>query len=213
MQGTPLTASALDKLFLSHLSLCSKFSNDNFIAYGHHSIIIPCTWLNNNNLISLDHPLYNLIHLVFLILSSTTIYVQNHAWQTAFLAFLLAFRYFVLPWFHSLQNLRFLLTPLSTLYYNQIFLNLAGPFIHSQVLSVAQSSYQNIPTAFYRCIPAVDYMFKVNTRNTRARCEICSKFTIKIPQRRHWRCFSVFFVNFEQISHLFLVFLLLTLSR
>ena len=57
------------------------------------------------------------------------------------------------------------------------------------------------------------YLFKVNNRNTRARCEICSKFTIKIPQRRHWRRFSVFFVNFEQISHLFLVFLLLTLSR
>ena len=164
-------------------------------------------------MISLDHPLYNLIHLVFLILSSTTIYVQNHAWQTAFLAFLLAFRYFVLPWFHSLQNLRFLLTPLSTLYYNQIFLNLAGPFIHSQVLSVAQSSYQNIPTAFYRCIPAVDYMFKVNTRNTRARCEICSELTTKIPKRQAsfqclccwlWTYFTpcslVSFVNFEQVD-------------
>ena len=28
-------------------------------------------------------------------------------------------------------------------------------------------------------------MFKVNNRDTRTRCEICSKLTIKIPERRH----------------------------
>ena len=28
-------------------------------------------------------------------------------------------------------------------------------------------------------------MFKVNNRNTRTRCEICSKLAIKIPERRH----------------------------
>ena len=27
-------------------------------------------------------------------------------------------------------------------------------------------------------------MFKVNNRNTRTRCEICSKLTIKVPERR-----------------------------
>ena len=31
------------------------------------------------------------------------------------------------------------------------------------------------------CFPAGNYMFKVNNRNTRTRCEICSKLTIKIP--------------------------------
>ena len=51
--------------------------------------------------------------------------------------------------------------------------------------------------------PAGNYMFKVNSRNTRTRCEICSKLTIKIPD---------IFINFERISHLVLVFLLLTLS-
>ena len=30
-------------------------------------------------------------------------------------------------------------------------------------------------------------MFKANNRNTRTKCEICSKLTIKIPERRHWR--------------------------
>ena len=34
-------------------------------------------------------------------------------------------------------------------------------------------------------IPAGIYLLKVNTRNTRTRCEICSKLTIKTPERRH----------------------------
>ena len=38
-------------------------------------------------------------------------------------------------------------------------------------------------------------MFKVNDINTRARCEICSKVTIKIPERRH----SASIVNFEHV--------------
>ena len=39
------------------------------------------------------------------------------------------------------------------------------------------------------------------------RFEICSKLTIKTPERRHWRHSDVFNVNFGYISHLFLVFL------
>ena len=60
--------------------------------------------------------------------------------------------------------------------------------------------------------PAGNYMFKVNGQKTRTRCEICSKLTIKIPERRHWRRSGIFIVNFEHISHRVLVFLLLTLS-
>ena len=60
--------------------------------------------------------------------------------------------------------------------------------------------------------PAEIYLLKVNNRNSRARCEICSKLTMKIPQRRQWRRSGIFIVNFEHISHLVLVFLLLTLS-
>ena len=56
-------------------------------------------------------------------------------------------------------------------------------------------------------------MFKVNNRNTRISWEICSKLTMKTPERLHWRRSSVFIINFEHISHLALVFLLLTLSR
>ena len=50
------------------------------------------------------------------------------------------------------------------------------------------------------------------SRNTRARYEICSKLTVRTPERREWRCLGVFIVNFEHISHLVLVFLLLTLN-
>ena len=33
--------------------------------------------------------------------------------------------------------------------------------------------------------PVGIYLFKLNNRNTRAKCEICSKLTIKTPERRH----------------------------
>ena len=39
-------------------------------------------------------------------------------------------------------------------------------------------------------ISAGNYMLKVTNRNTKTRCEICSKLTIKIPERRH---------DFEQV--------------
>ena len=55
--------------------------------------------------------------------------------------------------------------------------------------------------------PAGIYLLKINTMNTRIRCEICSKLTIKTSERR-----QAFIVNFEHISHLILVFLLLTLN-
>ena len=56
-------------------------------------------------------------------------------------------------------------------------------------------------------------MFKVNNRNTRTKCEICSKLIIKTTERCQWRRSGVFIVDFEHILHLALVFLLLTLSR
>ena len=55
-------------------------------------------------------------------------------------------------------------------------------------------------------------MLKVNNRNARTGCEIYSKLTTKTPERRQWRRSGVFIVNFEHISRLVLVFLLLTLK-
>ena len=73
-----------------------------------------------------------------------------------------------------------------------------------------------------RSHPTNFYLFKVNNKNTRKKCGICSKLTIKTPERRlcgaskgfmkaFRRRSGVFIVNFEHILHLFLVFLLLTL--
>ena len=36
--------------------------------------------------------------------------------------------------------------------------------------------------------PVDIYLLKVNNRNTKTGCEICSKLTIKTPERRQWRC-------------------------
>ena len=74
------------------------------------------------------------------------------------------------------------------------------------ILSIFEKHHRSV------AIPAGIYLLKVNNRNTRPRCEICSKLTIKTPKRRHWRRSGVFFVNFENISHLLLVLLSLTLN-
>ena len=82
----------------------------------------------------------------------------------------------------------------------------------------------NVHKSFRRCagrslnvlctFPAGIYLLKFNNRNTntRTRCEICSKLTIKTPERRQWHRSGIFIVNFKYISHLVLVFLLLTLT-
>ena len=55
------------------------------------------------------------------------------------------------------------------------------------------------------------YLLKVNNRYTRKRCEICSNLQIKTLERRQWHI--LFIVTFENISHFFPVFLLLTLNK
>ena len=59
--------------------------------------------------------------------------------------------------------------------------------------------------------PQLAYMLKANNRTTRTRCEICSKLTVKTPERR-WHGSGVFIVNLKHISHLALMFLLSTFN-
>ena len=77
--------------------------------------------------------------------------------------------------------------------------------VNPQTLKTMTSS-QTLPNiGSYAC----DCFSRILTR-----AEItCSKLTIKIPERRQWRHSGVFIVKFEHISHLVLVFLLLTLNR
>ena len=51
----------------------------------------------------------------------------------------------------------------------------------------------------------LSFKFKVNRRNTRKRCETCSKLTIKKSEQRQWRYSGVFFVNFEHFSYFVLL--------
>ena len=51
------------------------------------------------------------------------------------------------------------------------------------------------------------YLLKVNNRNTKKRCELCSKLTIKTLERHDVVRSDVFIVNFENIFTPFLVFL------
>ena len=61
--------------------------------------------------------------------------------------------------------------------------------------------------------PAGIYLFRNNTENFREMYEKCSKLTIKIPEQGHCCRFGVFFVNFEQISDIVLMFPLFTLNE
>ena len=71
---------------------------------------------------------------------------------------------------------------------------------------------QNVIISHGDINPVGIYLLKVNNRNTRTSCEICSKLTKKTRKRRQWCRSSVFIANFEHISHIILVFLLLTLN-
>ena len=51
----------------------------------------------------------------------------------------------------------------------------------------------------YLMNPVPIFMFKVNNRNTRERCDLCSKVTIKTSELRQWRP-SVYNVDFEQVN-------------
>ena len=54
----------------------------------------------------------------------------------------------------------------------------------------------------FSVLPSRQLHVQSYNRNTRTRCQICSKLTIKIPERRHWCRFGIFIGNFEHISHL-----------
>ena len=65
---------------------------------------------------------------------------------------------------------------------------------------------------FSLVFPPNIYLLKVNNRIIRLVSNICSKSTIKTPEQIYWRRSGVF-TNSEQISHMVLVFTLLTLNK
>ena len=53
------------------------------------------------------------------------------------------------------------------------------------------------------------YLFKIKQKDTRTTSEFCSTLTIKTPTRRQCRRSDVLIVNFEHISHIPLLIILL----
>ena len=51
------------------------------------------------------------------------------------------------------------------------------------------------PASFWILFQASIYLLKANNRNTRTTCKICSKLTIKTPERWHWGV-----ANFKQLN-------------
>ena len=115
--------------------------------------------------------------------------------------------------FDSFHGTCFFLYPLTTSE-NQNFLMFSGGCRKRPVpWGTLKSCHCNEKLFLYENLyPVCIYLLKVNNRNTRTRCEICSKLTIRTPERRQLRHSGVFIVNFEHISHLVLVFQLLTFN-
>ena len=74
--------------------------------------------------------------------------------------------------------------------------------------SIAEWCEENLRSNFYLVLSTNKYMIKVNNKNTRKICEVCSKLTIKTRRRS-----GIFIVNFGHISYIFQVFILLNLNR
>ena len=81
-------------------------------------------------------------------------------------------------------------------------------YLDFQILSNLEPYGTRIPKDYNTS--ANIYLFQVTIRNSGKMCEIFSTLTIKTPKRSQRHCSGVFTVNFKHISHLFLLFLLLT---
>ena len=79
---------------------------------------------------------------------------------------------------------------------------------NTQHVNVSRKSYKWQIHHYKYCL--LDHALVTNTR---IMCEICSKLTIKASERRQWRHYGVFLVNFEQILLITQVLVLLILNK
>ena len=94
-------------------------------------------------------------------------------------------------WNSLFQKMKTVFTVVSLLFF---FLNILVDFLSAKSM-VKVISF----------IPANTYLFKVNNRRTRKWHEICSKLTIKTPERHHWRRFFLLLTLniFHILTHTF----------
>ena len=102
--------------------------------------------------------------------------------------------------FNSLSNSHLSSEKVRTLYYDvylaSLFLNLKKDFRWLNAISLESSGLFNfLALKPWRLYPANIFLHTVNYRNTRKRCEICSKLTIKTSEQRHWRRSGVFLLT------------------
>ena len=64
-----------------------------------------------------------------------------------------------------------------------------GPHHGKQLWKIAFHCLKSVRICSF--FPTGIYLLKVNNRNTRTRCEICLKLTIKTPERRQWRVVTI----------------------
>ena len=108
---------------------------------------------------------------------------------------------------------------------NWQFLQIFGRIAHAETICLQRITTKLGGDACIVCVaclikyvwacksPAGICLLKDNIRNIRTRCEICSKLTIKTPKQRQICCSGILIDNFDHLSHLVLVFLLLALNR
>ena len=113
--------------------------------------------------------------------------------------------------FHNIISLNKKYLPQLYLCIFLLSVQLIASLIHYETISVDVLEIFIVISKIRIHSPAGIYLLKVNNINTRSSCEICLKLTVKTRERHHRRRSDVFTVNFEHISHLVIVFLLLTL--
>ena len=92
------------------------------------------------------------------------------------------------------------------------FLSSTIPWNLSKFIIILLPTHKPFPMNHSIIIPVFNYVPKNNNRNSRKRCEICLKLTIKTPEQRQWHLSLVFSIKVEYIRYLFLMLLLLTLT-
>ena len=102
--------------------------------------------------------------------------------------------------------------------YRKLTLKRARPSLSTKIFNISK----NIMASFYTPLKISEHeiffdIFRVNRKWPSQLTFTCSKSTTQTLGKGnkicHWRISGVFILNFEHISHLFLVFLLLTLNK
>ena len=100
-----------------------------------------------------------------------------------------------------LQRLSIYFSSLVNIYYTCLVqtLFICVKISSSKIYTLHLLTRDNVPSN----VPDKTYLFKVKDKDTRKRCEICLKLTIKTPKRRQQNRSGVFIVNFNQFHTFF----------